>query len=379
MRKWVLSFSLIGLSVVFALSGCGSSTPAPCPLSSSCTCGTPVACQAQSYVFATTNARQVLLFPVEQNGGLGLPGSLPGPFLPGGISVSTPSRELFVADHAQGTLYAFTTAGTGQYSAAPGSPYALGSSTGFLEGVATTSDGKFVYVIGLAGEISGFSIAGDGSLTPIPSSPFPVASESLAAVTEASTKFLFVVNSSSVTAFTIDSASGALLAAGPPVALSGSSLAGIEMAATTPTGNFLYIGVNGTNHVDAFSFDAVSGALTAVSGSPFLVGTGPAALTVTGTTLYVLDNTNGTVSALAWDKNTGALSEISGSPFSAPYGAGVATLNGQYLYVTSVNNVFPPFVNEILGYSISSSGALTPLGGSPYQAGAQLWGGIAAH
>jgi hypothetical protein len=88
---------------------------------------------------------------------------------------------------------------------------------------------------------------------------------------------------------------------------------------------------------------------------------------------------NGMVSALAWDKNTGALSEtISGSPFSAPFGAGLAALNGQFLYVASVNNVLSPFVNEILGYSISPSGALTPLSGSPYQAGTQLWGGIAA-
>lgn len=379
MRKWVLSFSLVGLPVVFALSGCGSSTPGPCPLSSSCTCGAPVPCRVPSNVFATTNAKEVLLFPVAQNGGLGTPGSLPGPFLPGGIAVSTPNRELFVADHAQGTLYAFTIAGSVQYSAAPGSPYSLGSSTGFLEGVATTPDGKFVYVIGLGGGISGFSIAGDGSLTPVPGSPFPVASQSVAAVTEASSKFLFVVNSSSVTAFTIDSASGALLAAGPPVALSALSLAGIQMAATTPTGNFLYIGLNSTNHVDAFSFDAVSGVLTTVSGSPFLVSTGAAALTATGTTLYVLDNVNGMVSAFAWDKNTGALSEISGSPSGAPFGAGLATLHGQYLYVTSVNNVLSPFVNEMLGYSISSSGALTPLSGSPYQAGTQLWGGVAAY
>src|SRR5258707_2225578 len=178
MRKWVVTFSLIGLPAVFSLSGCASSTPGPCPLSSSCTCGTPVACPVQSNVFATTNAKEVLLFSVAQNGGLGTPGPLPGPFLPGGIAVSPPNRELFVADHAQGTLYAFTIAGSGRYSPAPGSPYSLGSSTGFSEGVATTPDGKFVYVSGLGGGISGFSIAGDGSLTPVPGSPFPVASES---------------------------------------------------------------------------------------------------------------------------------------------------------------------------------------------------------
>lgn len=367
-------FCLITLAAVLTLSRCGGSTQI-CPASSaSCGCGTPIACSAPSYVFATTNASGVLALPVAQNGGLGTPVSLPGPNLSGGISVSPPLREFFVSDHVMDRLYAYT---TGPLAAAPGSPYSLATSNGFLEGVAATPNGKFVYVVGLAGAISGFSIGSDLSLTPIPGSPFPVAAQSVAAATETSSKFLFVVNSSSVSAFTIDSATGALAAAGTPIALSASALATPEMAATAPGGNFLYVAVNGTNHVDAFSFDANTGVLTPVNGSPFLVGTGPLALTATTSTLYVIDSSGGAISALAWNKNTGSLGEISGSPFSAPYGAGLTSLNGQYLYVTSVNNAFPPFSNEILGYSINSSGSLTPLSGSPFPASVSLWGDLA--
>lgn len=364
---------LISLAAVLTLPGCGGSTF--CPLSSACGCGTPTVCSAQSYVFATTNASGVLALPVAQNGGLGTPVSLPGPNLSGGISVSLPLRELFVADHVMDKLYAFT---SGSLAAAPGSPYSLATSNGFLEGVAATPNGKFVYVVGLAGTISGFSIGSDLSLTPIPGSPFPVTAQSVAAATETSSKFLFVMNSSSVSAFTIDPATGALAAAGMPIALSASALATPEMAATAPGSNFLYVAVNGTNHVDGFSFDTNTGVLTSVNGSPFPVGTGPLALTATASTLYVIDSLGGTISALAWDKSTGAISEITGSPFSAPYGSGLTSLNGQYLYVTSVNNVSPPFVNEILGYSINSSGSLTPLSGSPFPASVPLWGGLAA-
>ena len=379
MRLLALSPSLhlwlVTLAALLTLSGCGGSNQSSCPLSSACGCSTAIACSVQSYVFAATKAGGVLALPVAQNGGLGTPFSLPGPNLPGGISTSPPLRELFVSDHVMNKLYAYT---TGPLAAAPGSPYSLAASNGFLEGVAATPNGKFVYVVGLAGTISGFSISSDLSLTPIPGSPFPVTAQSVAAATETSSKFLFVVNSSSVSAFTIDSATGALAAAGTPIALSASALPTPEMAATAPVSNFLYVAVNGTNHVDAFSFDVNTGVLTTLNGSPFLVGTEPSALTMTTSTLYVIDSLSGTISARAWDKNTGALSEVIGSPFSAPYGGGVTSLNGQYLYVTSANNVLPPFVNEILGFSVDSSGTLTPLGGSPFSSSAPLWGGLVA-
>jgi 6-phosphogluconolactonase len=272
-------------------------------------------------------------------------------------------------------LYAYD---TDSLAEAPGSPYSLAASSGLLEGVAATPNGKFVYVVGLAGTVSGFSIGSDFSLTPVPGSPFTVNGQPVAAATESSSKFLFVVNNSNVSIFAIDSATGALTASGTPVALSASSLAESEMAVSPPFSNFLYIAVNGTDQVDAFSFDANTGLLTPINGSPFVVGTGPTGLAATTGTLYVSDSLSGTVSALAWDKNTGSLSEISGSPFAALYGAGLTSLNGQYLYVASVNNVFPPFSNEIFSYSIDPSGALTPLSASPFQVSIPLWGELAA-
>jgi 3-carboxymuconate cyclase len=355
------------------LSGCGGTTHViPCA-------GVSDVCVLQRFVYATTAANELLIFPVSQTGTLGSPSSLPGPAITGGrIAVSPSSRELFVADHVLDTLSAFVVNVNNQYSPAPGSPYSV-SGTGSLESVAVTADGKFVYVVGLGGRVSAFSIASNGSLAPIPGSPFPIATNSVDAVTDAAGKFLFIVSASNISGFAINSSTGALTSTGTPVALPGLTLPTPAMAATTPgASSFLFVALNGANSVAAFSFDSTTGVLAPVSGSPFAAGTGPISVTTTTSALYVTNSGDGTMSAFTWDKNTGALTAVNGSPFSAPWGAGLASLNGQYLYVASVNNVFPPFANSILGYSINASGAVTPLSGSPYPAGVQLWGGIAA-
>jgi len=371
MRLHPVYLSVVGSALL--LSSCGNSTH---PI----VCAGANTCVLQNFVYATTNASQVLVFPVSQNGALQPPTSVPGPPIVGGsIAISPPSRELFVADHVLNTLSAFVLNGN-QYLAGPGSPYPAGSSRGgFLEGVTTTPNGKYAYVVGFEGVVSGFSIAGDGSLAAISGSPFSVAPGSVQALTDAAGNFLFVVNGLSVSAFAINSASGTLTAVGQPVALPGSTLPAPGFAATTPAANFLYVPLTGGNAVAAYSFDGTTGALTAVPGSPFAVGSMPLTLTATSTMIYVMDSLDNKISALAWDKTTGALTEIGGSPFDAQgaLGGDMATLIGRYLYATRVNNLISPNADAIVGFTIGSSGALTPLAGSPFPAGVPLWGGIA--
>ena len=352
------------------LSGCGNSNHIGCS-------GTG-ACVEQSFVYAATNAGQVLIFPIAQNGTLSTPASVPGPAITGGsIAVSPPSHELFVCDHVLDTLAAFVLNGT-KYQAAPGSPYPAGPGPALLESVTATPDGKFVYVVGLSGTISGFSVAGNGSLTSILGSPLAVVPNSIQAVTDSSGKFLFVVGSFSVSAFTINSVTGTLTSVGQPIALPASTLSTPGFAATTPRGNFLYVALTGGNSVAAFSFDSATGALTSVPGSPFPVGLGPLTLTASASTVYVMNSIAGTISALAWDPTTGALTEIHGSPFNAQGASGgdIATLRGQYLYATRGNSLVLPNTDAIVGFSIDSAGALSPLAGSPFPSSVPLWGGI---
>jgi 6-phosphogluconolactonase len=363
--------ALSGLLGLLCFVGCGSTHHAV-----SCS-ATNEACSSSSLVYATTSANELLLFPIGQNGGLEAANSLlPGPSIPAGIAVSPPSRELFVADDSGDKLLAFNVQGS-TYSSAPGSPYALGSSEGSLQSVTATAHGKFVYVLALNGGVFGFSIGSNGQLTAIPGSPFPGLSQSVASVTDASDKFLFVVSGSSVSVFTIDSTTGVLTAVQTALPLAGTNLATIGMAATTP-GNFLYIALSGSNAVAGFSFDTTTGALTQISGSPFAVGKAPLTLTATANALYVVNSGEQTISALSWSSTTGRLSEIPGSPFSAPLAAGTpASLSNQYFYVSSIQSGSSPPVNAILGFRIGSSGTLTPVVGSPFNATVPLTGGLA--
>jgi 6-phosphogluconolactonase (cycloisomerase 2 family) len=210
-------------------------------------------CVLQNFVYATTNASQVLVFPVSQTGPLQPPLSVPGPADAGGtIAISPPSRALFVGAHVLDKLSAFVLNGN-QYLAAPGSPYAGGSGPSLLEDVTTTPNGNFVYGLGLSGTISGFSVAANGSLTAISGSPFSVAPNSVDAATDASGKFLFAVNASSVSAFTIDSTTGAL-SCGTSRCLPGSTLPSPGFAATTPIGNFLYVAVLAEHRCDRWLY-----------------------------------------------------------------------------------------------------------------------------
>jgi 6-phosphogluconolactonase (cycloisomerase 2 family) len=149
------------------------------------------------------------------------------------------------------------------------------------------------------------------------------------------------------------------------------------MAAITAN-NFLYVALSNSNGVGAFSFDASTGALTPVSGSPFAAGKTPLNVTASSNALYVSNSGDQTISAFSWDSSTGGLIPVSGSPFNAQFTNELTVLGDQYLYTPSINNVFPPTTNAILGFAVGGSGSLTPIKGSPFQSRTQLSGGVAA-
>jgi len=88
-----------------------------------------------------------------------------------------------------------------------------------------------------------------------------------------------------------------------------------------PTGKFAYVANNGSNNVSAYTIDPTTGALTAITGSPFSAGSLPQAVAVdpTGKFAYVA-NRGGNVSAYTIDPSTGALKQVPHSPFAAGRG-----------------------------------------------------------
>ena len=179
-----------------------------------------------------------------------------------------------------------------------------------------------VYVTNQAdGTLSEFAINGsNGALTAVSGSPFPVGTGPRAVIVDPSDSYVYVANATSNTLsgyngeYTTGDASGAITAiSGSPYGTGSNP----NSVAVDPLDNFLYVANEGSNDISAYSLGA-GGSLTALTSSPFAAGDEPSALAVdpTGSFLYVA-NSSGTVSVFAITATSGALSAVSGSPYTA--------------------------------------------------------------
>ena len=212
----------------------------------------------------------------------------------------------------------------------------LGGATEIL-GVEPT--GRFAYTFVTDPQTGLFDIVGaqisqtNGSVTPIPGSPFACTCFSGSASSFGSTANVFAFD---------------------------------------PTGSFVYV-LSGTgpvaNGILAFAIDSTTGALSAVSNSPFATGNGTTAIVIdpTGKFLYATNSVDGTISAFTRNTSTGALTKAPGSPFAfAPGDPGLIAVDptAPFLYVSQFSTGFADSGN-IVGYSVNTStGALTALSNS---------------
>lgn len=173
-----------------------------------------------------------------------------------------------------------------------------------------------------------------------------------------------------IDAFSIG-ASGALTAvSGSPFPMpSGWSVLFVDSLAIDPAGKFLYAPDSASNVIAGFTINSSTGALTPMSGSPFAAGMSPQQVVVhsSGKFLYASNGTDpdGSISAFTIDTSTGALTPISGSPFPvAPVGGSDGLTidpSGKFLYATA------PLSNCIAAFTIdSTTGVLTAVPGSPF-------------
>ena len=130
------------------------------------------------------------------------------------------------------------------------------------------------------GNISGFTIGADGTLTKISGSPFAAAEGSgpSAITISPNGQFVYAVtpgSSFAIWGFSITSTDGHLVAlTNSPFSLAAGGL----FALFDPTGNFLYVGSN--TGINAYSYNQSTGAPTAVVGSPFATGTAPGKMVI---------------------------------------------------------------------------------------------------
>jgi len=254
--------------------------------------------------------------------------------------------------------------------------------------------GKFAYTASNAlGTIYAYTIdPTTGALTQV-GSPYPDGTHPAAVSLAPNGKFAFSASDSGtkIHAFTIDQTTGALTeVAGSPFPVTGFTVGSTNPdIAVDPASAHLYLASAGDAKVAGFAIDPTSGALAAIAGSPYTAGTnagGIPAFSPDGKYLYVVNQnaTGGTVSGYSIDSTTGALTALTGSPFatgSNPYWIAF-TPDGKFAYVSNAGD------NTISAYSVAA-GVLTalptpaPADGSPEDltidsAGAHLYAPVSS-
>ena len=186
----------------------------------------------------------------------------------------------------------------------------------------------------------------------------------------------YVVNygSSNISAFSINASTGAIDAITVPGSLSTTGPSPISIAAS-PDGKFAFVANQGGG-VSAYTINPSTGALGTVTGSPFAAGATPFAVTVSpdGRFAYVANYTSNSISAYTINSSTGALgtNTVPGSPFdngafTRPTSITVSP-NGKFAYVANYEN------RSVSAYTINpSTGALATVTGSPFRAGGGSW------
>ncbi len=241
-----------------------------------------------------------------------------------------------------------------------------------------SAQGNFVYTNDdnpSGNTVSGFSVASNGTLTPVPGSPFAtrgtgIVDGALSASNHVTVdnigNFLFASNTGSndVSVFSINAGSGTLsLVAGSPFATGGSGGVGISLS-STPDGRFLMAANGGSNNLTVFTI-AGNGALTPIGGSPFPALSFPEGIKVSpdGKFLAVAEPFSNQVEMFSI-ASTGSLTSLGAFPGgSVGELAGVDINCAVSLLYGGEYNIGETIVD---GYSIASSGTLTPVPGSPF-------------
>lgn len=301
----------------------------------------------------------VTIFTVSGTGGLTVASSVSTGSAPSAIALDPSRRFAYIVDSAGGI-------GPGGVS-----QYVLNSKSGALV-VATFS-----------------STNG----TRPPSTPVETGTNPSGIVVDRSGTYVFVANqgSDSISEFMIDQIGGTLTEvkyppAAPPIPnacipnTAGSCPLSIAPASPTglaTTGNMLFVATSttGAGSVFTYTFDTTTGILKTPAASTTPVGLNPSSMAMDSSAkfLFLADSSASTVAAVS----IGSSGQL--APVGAPISTGPTPLNvwvhpsGKFLYTANQGSTVGGVScvgGSVSAFSIDSSGALTPLNGSPFAAGA---------
>lgn len=234
-----------------------------------------------------------------------------------------------------------------------------------------------LYVVGQGSNaVQGFHIQASGELLSTSVTSFATNPRPVALALHPSTNFLYVANltSNTVSGYNVDHTSGFLTPVGEALAPSPTGPSPVAVGVDS-SGKFLFVLNQGDVTISIYSIDPVHGTLTQ-TGSASLTGlTTPQSMLVSPAApfLYVLsatpsspNNTN-TISVFSIAAN-GSLAAVPGT-FTGPGNSTIAGITtdpkGQFMYAADSAN------NDVISLGIASSGALSPVAGSPFATGTQ--------
>ena len=238
---------------------------------------------------------------------------------PMAIAIDPSNTYMYVANVNDNTVSAYSLS-AGTATQIIGSPYTVGREPSSLK---TNSAGTFLYVTNFTdGTVSALAIdRTTGQLSVVSGQPYGAGKGALSVALDSTGQFLYSANDTGATisAYTIASTTGQLTATTSSPLATGSQP---QALAADPSGKYIYAAnVPSNNTIATYGITASAGDLTLVS----TVGSGtlPVSLAVdsTGTFVYAANYTSGTVSVYSVDAASGALTAISGSPFPAGAGA----------------------------------------------------------
>jgi 6-phosphogluconolactonase (cycloisomerase 2 family) len=333
-------FSLASLLAVLLCPGCGRGAKALPPVPSG------------SFLLAVDSAMQSLVVDTIATNGTLSSKTTAGTFL-------QPTKVLTLIDN----IYTLNTGSSSisQFSISTSGAVSVGPST--LTGTgpvqfAFDPTSKFLVVANRTSKsLSIYSVASDGSLQSI-NNGFPLTFSPLSLAFAGD--LLYVASSTGITGLLFDSSTGSL------TVLSNFSLATANLSylLADGSGTHLFATDLATNSVIAFSIASTTGILTQLPATP--TGTGPVIMTFdpAGKFLYVVSNVGDDISVFSLDHSTGALTAVSGSPFPTLLaGANSVALdsNDEFIFVGSASG------KQVAVLQVNSiTGALTPVTSSPF-------------
>jgi 6-phosphogluconolactonase (cycloisomerase 2 family) len=294
---------------------------------------------------------QIFVFDAGANS-LTLSASPAGP--PGGfdIAVNTSAHFFYAADFDSGAVYGYSyDPGSGNLSALNNSPYAAIGPSSNGGPLAINPAATFLFHSNAFGTIGSYSINSNGSLSATSNPLVNDCIQPLHMLVAPSGKFLYVADhgTGDYCIYSIDSGTGALteISGSPFMSLPNSEPWGLVFGSG---GSFLYSTLSNAEKVDAFSIDGTSGSLTALAGEPYPAGGIPQGLAIgaNGKYLYVGDDNGGAISIFSIDQTTGALSPNGTVSGGNPSNLTVSP-SGNFLFAVGIPS------QQVVVYSIAPS------------------------